>query len=297
MITSNFISLGKLMNTSSPAPSKKLDSSAFSIKIQPKREFSLAFKEFWLFRELFYFFVWRDVKIRYKQTLLGVAWVVLQPLLTMLLFSLIFGRLSLFSNGQNYPLFVLCGLIPWFFFSNGVTFAANSLVNEGHLIKKTYFPRLLVPLAKIGGGALDFGIGILILLLMMAYYGQLPTLRWLLLPLISLFLVVTTTGIGILLAALNVLYRDIKHIVPFLMQVWLFLTPVVYPFSFIPESWKSVCALNPMMGVIESFRWMVLGTHDTSLSLLLLSLGSSLTFLILGYSYFHKKEDYFADVV
>lgn len=285
------------MNTSPPAPSKELSSSAFSIEIQPKREFSLAFKEFWLFRELFYFFVWRDVKIRYKQTLLGVAWVVLQPVLTMLLFSLIFGRLSSFSNGQNYPLFVLCGLVPWFFFSNGITSAANSLVNEGNLIKKTYFPRLLVPLAKIGGGALDFGIGILILLMMMAYYGHSPSLSCLLLPLICLFLLVTTVGIGILFAALNVLYRDIKHIVPFLTQIWLFLTPVVYPFSFIPDTWKNIYALNPMVGVIESFRWMVLGTSDISLSLLLLSLGSSLTFLAVGYSYFHKKEDYFADIV
>lgn len=275
----------------------RLSEDPLKMVIGAKRHLTSPLREIWAFRELFFFFIWRDIKIRYKQTILGVAWVVLQPLITMLLFTLVFGRISLFSNGQLYPVFVLAGLIPWFFFSNGFSIAANSLVNDSNLIKKIYFPRILIPLSKICGGLLDFAIGLIILFVVMGIYGVPPSLRWLALPILTTGLVMTTTGIGIWLSALNVLYRDIKHIVPFLTQIWLFATPVVYSFSLIPVSWQYLCAVNPLVGIVECFRWMVLGTFALDTSCLLISLTSSLAFLLMGYFYFYSKEELFADIV
>lgn len=253
--------------------------------------------ELWSYRELFYFLMWRDIKVRYSQTILGVLWVLIQPLSTMLIFSLFFGKFSkLPSDGMNYPVFVLSALLPWFFFSNGFTFGANSLISEGNLIKKVYFPRIFLPLAKVSAGLLDFAIGLPVLFIFM-WINDIPfTVRLLLLPCGVAFLFVTTLGFSFLFSALSLLFRDIKHTVPFLVQIWLFLSPVVYSSSVVPEQWHILYALNPMTGIIESFRWMVLGETPLTSGMLFSSLAVSLGMLIGGYFYFTSAEEHFADI-
>lgn len=267
-------------------------------KISAKAGSPLDFKELWAYRELFCFFVWRDIKVRYHQTILGVLWVLLQPLCTIVVFSLFFGKFAnLPSDGIPYPIFVLTGLIPWFFFANGFMSGANSLVGEGALIKKVYFPRLLVPLSKICMGVLDFAIGLILLMFFLLFYDLVPTIRFFALPLAFLFLLAATMGISILFAAMNVLFRDIKHLIPFMTQLWLFATPIVYSTSLVPPEWQFFYALNPMVGVVECFRWALLGSSVLSFEILATSISTTVVVLIGGWLYFNAAEEHFADIV
>ena len=259
---------------------------------------ALHLKDLLAYRELFFFFIWRDLKLRYKQTVLGVLWVILQPICTMLVFTLFFGKFAnLPFEGSRYSLFVLTALLPWFFFSNGLTLAGNSLVGEGNLIKKVYFPRIFIPLAKVFGGLVDFVIGFGLLLALALFYQAPLSARWLLVPFELVFVLALTVGVSVFFATLNVLFRDIKHILPFLVQIWLFASPIVYPISLIPEQWRLLYSLNPMVGVIENFRWMILGTTSLSLGMLCISLLTTGAILIGSLLYFNLIEEHFADIV
>jgi lipopolysaccharide transport system permease protein len=255
-------------------------------------------RELWDYRELLYFLVWRDVKVRYQQTWLGVAWAVLQPLLTMVVFSLFFGRLAgVPSDGIPYPIFSFAALVPWTFFSYGLTQSANSLVSDQRLITKVYFPRLTIPIATVVSGVVDFALAFLLLLGMMLYYDVPPTLHALwVIPLLLLALV-TALGIGLWLAALNVHYRDVRYTVPFLTQFWLFATPIAYPSSLLGEPWRTVYGLNPMVGVVEGFRWALLGTNTAPGAAIAVSSTAALLLLLGGALYFRRMEDTFADVI
>lgn len=254
--------------------------------------------ELWSCRELVYFLAWRDVKVRYKQTALGVAWVVLQPLAAMAIFSVVFGRLAqLPSDGAPYPLFVFAGLVPWFYVANATSNASSSLVANTNLISKVYFPRLVVPLAAVLAGLVDLAIGLVLELVLLLAVGVPPSPRLLLLPLLVAVMVLIALGIGIWLSALDVQYRDVRYAIPFLMQLWLFATPVVYSMSGFPERWRAVLGVNPMAGVVESFRWALLGTADLPLGLL--GSGSLVAVVLLGTGllYFRRMERVFADVI
>lgn len=254
--------------------------------------------ELWSFRELFYFLVWRDIKIHYSQTLLGVLWVILQPLLTMAVFTLFFGRVAnLGSANAPYSLFVLSALLPWLFFSNGFNLSTSSLVIESQLMKKIYFPRALIPLAKIFGGLLDLSIGLLFLTLWSCYQEFYPSAHWLLLPVAILNLLITTSGIGLFFSSLNMFYRDIKHIATFMIQLWLFASPVVYALDIIPTTWQYWYALNPLVGTIEAFRWIIVGHTSMTAGMFAISLASSLASFLLGVLYFNRSEPHFADLV
>jgi lipopolysaccharide transport system permease protein len=249
------------------------------------------------YRELVYFLVWRDVKVRYKQTALGVAWAVLQPLLAMFVFSLFFGRLAAMpSDGLPYPVFNLAGLVPWTFFVFGLTEAANSLVGSRHLITKVYFPRLAVPLAPVLAGLVDFSIAFVLLLLVMAWYGIVPGLAVLAVVPLILLAFVTALGVGLWLAALNVQYRDVRYVLPFLSQLWLFATPIVYPSSLVPMPWRTVYAVNPMVGVVDGFRWALLGTAPPGMTIVV-SATAAVAIAIGGAFYFRRMERGFADIV
>ena len=255
------------------------------------------FKELWQFRELLFLMLGRDIKVRYKQTVLGIAWAVLQPLVTMLIFSIIFGRLAKIpSDGLPYPLFVFSGLIAWTFFSTAVSMGANSMVNAGPMISKVYFPRLIIPIASIGVGAVDFLISFLLLLIIMAFYGIFPNSQILLLPIFLFGLFLTIFGLSAWLSSLTVMYRDFRFIVPFMLQIWMYLTPVIYPLSFIPEKWQWLVYLNPVSGWVSAIRSSVLGTEFN-----LLGLCSSVIFtiviLIIGLNFFKQTEQRFADVI
>ena len=252
----------------------------------------------WSYRELVYFFIWRDFKVRYRQTVLGALWAILQPLVTMVVFSVVFGRVAgISSDGLPYPVFSYAALLPWTFFSTGVILAANSLVTSQNLLKKVYFPRLALPMAAVVIGLVDLGFASLILGVMMVIYGVAPSpLAFLVLPLMLLALI-TTLGVGLWFAALNVQYRDVRYIVPFLLQVWLFLTPVVYPSSLIDEPWRTLSALNPNVGVVEGIRWALLGTDTAPGSQIIVSAGMALLILMSALYYFRHVEGTFADVV
>jgi lipopolysaccharide transport system permease protein len=259
---------------------------------------SLKLAELWEYRELLYFLTWREVKVRYKQTALGAAWAIIQPLFTMLIFSLFFGRLAKMpSDGIPYPLFSLAGLIPWTFFANGLTQSSNSLVTSSNLISKVYFPRLTIPMSAVLSGAVDFGISFLLLLGMMVFYGRVPDARILALPLFILLAFVTALGAGLWLAALNVEYRDVRYTVPFLTQFWMFATPIAYPSSLLHEPWRTVYGLNPMVGVVEGFRWALLGSRTAPGPMIAASSLAALVILIGGAYYFRRMEKTFADVV
>jgi lipopolysaccharide transport system permease protein len=248
-------------------------------------------------RELLYLLAWRDVKIRYKQTVLGAGWAVIQPVLTMVVFSLVFGRVGKVpSDGLPYPLFSLGGLVIWSYFSNALVLGSNSLVSNVALLTKVYFPRILVPMAALLAGLVDLGISFLVLLAVMAGYGVAPTLRMLTLPLILVMLVAVSLGVSAGLGALNVRYRDVRYVVPFLSQLWLLATPVAYPASLLDERWRTVMALNPMAGVVEGFRWAVLDTQTHPGVMVAVSAASSVVFLVVGIMYFAKVERGFADV-
>lgn len=268
------------------------------IRIQPSKGWvSLQLKELWDYRELLYFFTVRDVKVRYKQTVFGAAWAILQPMMTMVVFSLFFGNLAgVPSDGIPYPIFSYAALVPWTFFANSLTMTSNSMVTNSNLIKKVYFPRFVIPIASVGGGLVDFCLAFLILLGMMFYYGITPTFNLLWAPLFLLLSITTSLGVGLWLSAMNVQFRDIRYTVPFLVQFWMFASPVAYASSMLSEPWKSVYGLNPMAGVIEGFRWSLVGTNQPG-SIIWVSSTVSLLVLITGALYFRRMEKSFADVV
>jgi lipopolysaccharide transport system permease protein len=260
---------------------------------------SLRLKELWEYRELLYFLTWRDIKVRYKQTVLGAAWAVIQPFFTMLVFSIFFGKLAKMpSDGIPYPIFSYAGLVPWTFFANGLTQSSNSLVGSSNLIKKVYFPRLVVPLSAVLGGLPDFAVAFAVLLGMMAYYGIIPSvLSLVFLPLFLLLAFTTAVGVGLWLSALNVEYRDIRYIVPFLTQFWLFATPIAYPSSLLSQPWRTIYGLNPMVGVVEGFRWVLLGSGSHPGPVIFASAAAAAVILVTGAFYFRRMERNFADVV
>ncbi len=272
---------------------------AFTV-IEPAHGWApLKLSELWGYREVLYFLVWRDIKIRYRQTLIGMAWAIIQPVMTMVVFSVFFGRLAQMpSDGLPYPLFAFAALVPWTFFASGLTLAANSLVHSGHLITKVYFPRLLVPMARVLIGLPDLGLSSLVLLGMIWWYGLLqarPALLWL--PVFALLAFVTALGMGLWLSALNVQYRDIQHAVPFLVQVWLFATPIAYPSSLLSGPWRTVYGLNPMVGVVEGFRWALLGKGTAPSPGVVVSALAAVIILVTGAFFFRRAERTFADVV
>lgn len=254
--------------------------------------------ELWAYRELLYFLTWRDVKVRYKQTLLGAAWAIIQPFFMMVVFTLFFGRLAgVPSDGIPYPVFTYCALLPWQMFAHALSESSNSLVVNERLITKVYFPRLVVPIAAVFGGVVDFVFAFVVLLGMMAYYGIMPGLAILTLPLFILLAILTALGIGLWLSALNVKYRDVRYTIVFLTQFWFFITPVVYPSSMVPEKWRLLYGINPMAGVVEGFRWALLGKAESPGPMLAVSVGVVVLILVGGLYYFRRMEATFADVV
>jgi len=259
---------------------------------------SLNLEELWRHRELLYFLTWRDIKVRYKQTVLGASWAVLQPLLTMVVFTVFFGRLAKVpSDDIPYSLFSYSALVPWTFFASGLTQSSNSLVGSANLLRKIYFPRLVMPLSSILSGTVDFLIAFAVLLGMMPFYGYVPGLRIVWLPLLVLLALVTSLGTGLWLSALNVQFRDVKYTVPFLVQIWLFATPIAYPASLVPEPWRPLYAVNPMVGVVEGFRWALLGTDTAPGPMVLVSTLVAGILLVSGVLCFRRMEHTFADVV
>jgi lipopolysaccharide transport system permease protein len=260
---------------------------------------SLQLRELWRARELLYFLTERDIKVRYKQTLLGAAWAIIQPFMTMVVFSLFFGRLAKVpSDGIPYPIFSYTALIPWTFFANGLAQSSNSLVGSANLIKKVYFPRMIIPISGVLVGLPDFLLSFLVLIGMMLYYQVYPSgaaILWL--PLFLLLALITSLGVGLWLSALNVEYRDIRYVVPFLTQLWLFATPIAYPSSLLDEPWRTIYGLNPMVGVVEGFRWALLGTGHPPGPLVLASTLVALAILVSGAFYFRRMEKTFSDVV
>jgi lipopolysaccharide transport system permease protein len=259
---------------------------------------SLKLQELWEYRELVYFLIWRDVKVRYKQTVLGAAWAVIQPFFTMVVFSLFFGKLgNIPSDGIPYPIFSYAALVPWQFFANGLGHSSYSLVGSANMIKKVYFPRLAIPLASVLSGTVDFTVAFIVLLGMMLFYGIVPTVNVLWLPVFLLLALVTSLGVSLWLSAMNVQFRDIRYAVPFLTQFWLFATPIAYPSSLLVNPWRTLYGINPMVGVIEGFRWALLGTDTAPGPVIVVSFLTALTLLISGAFYFRRMERTFADIV
>jgi lipopolysaccharide transport system permease protein len=264
----------------------------------PTRWWILPFGELWDFRELIYFFVWRDIKIRYKQTAIGAAWAVLQPLLTMLIFSLFFGRLAhIPSEGLPYPIFYYSALLPWMYFAAAMQNATSTIVENQRVITKVYFPRLALPLASILSGLVDFGVSFLMFVVLMIYYGIRPTAAVIWFPAFILLAILTALGVGLWLSALNALYRDVRYVLPFLVQFWLFASPVAYPASLVPPKWRWLYGLNPMSGVIEGVRWSLTGHTSPPGRLIFVSAAAVLMLLVSGLAYFQKVETTVADVV
>lgn len=268
-------------------------------RIQPSHGWvSLRLGELWAYRELLYFLVWRDVKIRYKQTMLGAAWAIIQPLMTMVVFSLFFGKLAKIpSDGIPYPIFCYAALVPWTFFANGLTQSSNSLVGSSNLLTKVYFPRLAIPIATVFSGVIDFLLAFGILLAMMPFYHVPITWKVLWFPVFLLLALVTSLGVGLWLSALNVQYRDVRYVVPFITQFWMLATPIAYPSTLLSEPWRTVYGINPMVGVIEGFRWALLGSQTKPGLMVLVSTAVSLLLLIGGAFYFKRMEKKFADIV
>ena len=275
--------------------------------IRPSRGWStIDLKELWHFRELVYFLIWRDIKVRYKQTALGATWAIIQPFLTMVVFTIFFGKLAKIpSDNVPYPIFSYTGLLPWGLFVKALTDTGHSLVAHRAMITKIYFPRLVIPFASVLSGVVDFGLAFIVLIGMMIYYNNVPgstyqislTPAVLTLPLFLILALVTALGVGLWLSALNVIYRDINYILPFLTQFWLFITPIAYPSSMIPKKWQLLYAINPMTGVVEGFRWALLGTKIAPGPMLMVSTTISLVILITGLFYFRRMERTFADSV
>jgi lipopolysaccharide transport system permease protein len=269
------------------------------IRVQPSRGWvSLQLRELWQYHELLYFLIWRDVKVRYKQTALGAAWAIIQPFFTMIVFSLFFGRLARVpSDGVPYPIFSYAALVPWTFFATGLANAANSLVGSANLVKKVYFPRLTIPVATVLSGLVDFALAFAVLLVMMLFYGVFPTANVLWLPALLLLALVTSLGVGLWLSAMNVQFRDVRYVVPFVTQFWMFATPIAYPSTLLSEPWRTLYALNPMVGVVEGFRWALLGTDTRPGPTIAVSAAAAVLLLVGGAFYFRRTERTFADVV
>jgi len=267
--------------------------------IRPSRGWiSLNLHDLWEYRELLYFLTWRDIKVRYKQTVLGAAWAIIQPFFTMVVFSLFFGKLAKVpSDNIPYPIFSYAALVPWTFFANGLSQSSTSLVASANLIQKVYFPRLVVPISSVISGAVDFVLAFVVLLGMMLYFGTVPTWNVVWLPLLLLLALVTSLGVGLWLTAMNVQFRDVRYAVPFLVQAWMFATPIAYPSSLLDEPWRTLYGINPMAGVVEGFRWALLGTETAPGPIVLVSALVSVGLLISGAYYFRRMEKTFADVV
>jgi lipopolysaccharide transport system permease protein len=267
--------------------------------IRPSRGWiSLNLRDLWEYRELLYFLTWRDIKVRYKQTVLGAAWAIIQPFFTMVVFSLFFGRLARMpSDDIPYPIFSYAALVPWTFFANGLSASSNSLVGSANLIKKVYFPRLVIPISSVLSGGVDFVLAFVVLLGMMLFYGIVPTAAAAWLPLLLLLALVTALGAGLWLTAMNVQFRDVRYAVPFLVQAWMFATPIAYPSSLLDEPWRTLYGINPMAGVVEGFRWALLGTETPPGPIVLVSALVAVGLLISGAYYFRRMEKTFADVV
>ena len=270
-----------------------------SVHIAARRGWlALDLPELWAYRELLYFFVWRDIKVRYKQTVIGAAWAVLQPLMTMLVFSLFFGRLAKIpSQGLPYPIFYYCALLPWTYFQTALQTATNIVVDQQRVITKIYFPRVVLPISAVLSGLLDFAISFGVFLVIMIYYHIVPTRAVIWLPAFTLLAILTALGVGLWLSALNALYRDVRYVVPFLVQFWMFASPVVYPSSLVSEKWRWLYGLNPMAGVIEGFRWVLTG-HGQPPGILLAASSAAVVLLVFsGLVYYHAVEGTMADVV
>jgi lipopolysaccharide transport system permease protein len=269
------------------------------IRIEPTEGWiSLKLRELWEFRELLYFLIWRDVKVRYKQTVLGIGWALIQPFFSMVVFSIFFGGLAKVpSDGIPYPIFSLTALVPWAFFANGLGKASNSLVGNSNLIKKVYFPRLSIPIANVLSGLIDLILAFVMLIGMLFYYRIMPTTNVIWLPLFVLLALITSLGVSLWLSAMNVQFRDVQYVIPFITQLWLFITPIAYPSSLLSETWRTVYAINPMVGVVEGFRWALLGTNTDLSSTIVVSSIVACILLVSGAFYFRRLERTFADVV
>ncbi len=270
-----------------------------TLVIQPRRHlFALDIKAIWEYRELLYFLIWRDLKVRYRQSAIGVGWVILQPLMTMVVFTAVFGKfVGVPSDGLPYPIFIFSALLPWTLFANSLTRGSASVVGNTQLVSKIYFPRLILPLSGVLSPVADFAVAFVILIGMMVWFGISPTWGILALPLLVLLAILTALAIGLWLSALNVRYRDVGHAVPFLVQIWMFITPVTYPVSLVPEKWRLLYSLNPMTGVIEGFRWALLGQQSPDFAVITVSAVMMFTLLVTGIVYFRYTERTFADVI
>ena len=269
------------------------------VHIEPSKGWiSLGLRELWRYRELMYFLIWRDIKVRYKQTVLGALWAIIQPFSTMVVFSLFFGKLAnMPSDGIPYPIFAYSALVPWTFFANGINKSSNSLVGGSNLIKKVYFPRLVMPLSGVFSGIVDFVLAFIVLLGMMLYFGFVPTWNVVWLPALFLLAVFTSVAIGLWLSAMSVRFRDVQFMIPFLTQLWLFATPIVYPSSLLTEPWRTLYGINPMAGVVEGFRWALLGTGTAPGPIIIVSTLVVVALLVSGAFCFRRMEKTFADIV
>jgi lipopolysaccharide transport system permease protein len=275
------------------------DEAPFKVIIKPSRGwFNLRLNDVWQYRELLYFLTWRDIKVRYKQTVLGAAWAIIQPFFTMVVFTLFFGKLAKIpSEGVPYPIFSYAGLLPWTFFAQAMNQSSDSLVGNANLITKVYFPRLVIPLSATLAPLVDFCIAFIVLIGMMFFYQIFPTSTLIWLPAFLLLAFATSLGVGLWLSALNVQYRDVRYTIPFLTQLWLFATPVIYPSGAVHGSWRIVLGLNPMTGVVEGFRWALLGIGEAPGGMIYTSMGIALLLVFTGVIYFKRMERTFADVV
>jgi lipopolysaccharide transport system permease protein len=272
----------------------------------PQGWMGLNLKDLWLYRELIYFLIWRDVKVRYKQTVLGASWAIIQPLMTMVVFTVLFGRVAKVpTDGIPYPIFSYTALLPWGLFTKALSDAGRSLIQNRSMITKVYFPRLVIPISSVVSGIVDFGLAFTIFIGMLIYYNSdlggnyniTPNYAVVTLPLFILLAMITSLGVGLWLSALNVIYRDVNYMLPFITQIWLFITPVAYPASMIPEKWQLVYALNPMTGVVEGFRWALLGMEPAPGPMVAVSTVIAVIVLITGLFYFRRMERTFADMV
>jgi len=271
----------------------------FELIIEPNKTVKYFWKELWQYRDLFYFLAWRDILVRYKQTVIGIAWSVLRPLLTMIVFTIVFGKIARLPSGDTpYPVMVFAAMIPWQFFSNTFSEASNSLISNSQLISKVYFPRIIIPTTAMVVSLIDFAISFVILMGLMIWYGVMPDMKICLLPLLLLMAILTSLGVGYSIAALNVKYRDFRYVVPFMVQFGLYISPVGFSSSVVPEKWRLIYSLNPMSGVIDGFRWGLLG-EDVGLYWpgFIISMGLSVLLFVFGVIFFNKTERSFADLI
>jgi lipopolysaccharide transport system permease protein len=285
--------------TEIPPPDPRQPENLAILQIERSRGWvSLGWRELWNYRELIYFFIWRDIKVRYKQTVLGGLWAILQPFFTMVIFSVFFGRLAKVpSDSVPYPIFAFTALVPWQFFANGLTQSSTSLVSSSNLVAKIYFPRLALPISKVLSGVVDFLLAFAMLIGLLLYYGIKPTYHVLWLPFFFFMALTTSLGVSVWFSALHVQFRDVQHAIPFVVQAWLFATPVAYPSSLLSEPWRTIYGINPMVGVVEGFRWALLGTATAPGPIVFVSFLVSFALLVSGTLYFRHLEKTFADIV